>query len=426
MHASHPGAEGAPGDSLPARSGPAVEAPSFGSELRRLRLRAGLSQEMLAQRAGLSTAGTAAVRAKPTSSSVREHPGIVGHGTRAGAIQWEALMAEATEAGQDPSAARRIGQQAQRRSRGCSCHGPRQDSLAGSPTSAVAARLDPSRSSVRVLSLIGSGWRGQDAPDLGSRRRARRCLPRWRLVRRPQLSPRLPIGSGGDRAGPAHRRGGWLEKAWLILRQLRDRQFLLVLDNLEQLLGAAPLLAEVVANCPKVALLGTPRVPLRIRAEQRYVVNPLALPSRGASFESIAEAPSVRVRIEHRIGASDFHVDTDSAGAGRGRGQRRLDGISLAIEFAAARVVAGLLYFVGLGGASLLVPGTVNAAVQYAQLGSNLWGVAFLVGSVSLIAVTTIDSLPVLLRLIKCPSARSTQRSSTCERRKYCPREPWQ
>lgn len=62
--------------------------------------------------------------------------------------------------------------------------------------------------------------------------------------------------------------------------------------------------------------------------------------------------------------------------------------------------MAGLLYFVGLGGASLLVPGTVNAAVQYAQLGSNLWGVAFLVGSVSLIAVTTIDSLPVLLRLI--------------------------
>ena len=54
---------------------------SFGSELRRLRLRAGLSQEMLAQRAGLSTASTAAVRAKPTSSSVREHPGIVGHGT---------------------------------------------------------------------------------------------------------------------------------------------------------------------------------------------------------------------------------------------------------------------------------------------------------------------------------------------------------
>ena len=86
--------------------------------------------------------------------------------------------------------------------------------------------------------------------------------------------------------------------------------------------------------------------------------------------------------------------------AGRGRGQRRLDGISLAIEFAAARVVAGLLYFVGLGGASLLVPGTVNAAVQYAQLGSNLWGVAFLVGSVSLIAVTTIDSLPVLLAFI--------------------------
>lgn len=59
---------------------------------------------------------------------------------------------------------------------------------------------------------------------------------------------------------------------------LQTRQMLRVLDNFEQVVAAAPRLAELVAACPRLALLVTSRTALRVRAEQQYQTPPLAAP----------------------------------------------------------------------------------------------------------------------------------------------------
>ena len=71
---------------------------------------------------------------------------------------------------------------------------------------------------------------------------------------------------------------------------LRDQEVLLLLDNMEQVVGCAPLLADLLAACPGLMLLATSRTPLRLRAEQRLALDPLALPAAAALFTARAVA----------------------------------------------------------------------------------------------------------------------------------------
>jgi predicted ATPase len=71
---------------------------------------------------------------------------------------------------------------------------------------------------------------------------------------------------------------------------------LLVLDTCEHLLGAGPLLAELLERCPRLALLVTSRTVLRLRGEQRFTVPPLAMPAVQPATDdadglAVAEAP---------------------------------------------------------------------------------------------------------------------------------------
>ena len=62
---------------------------------------------------------------------------------------------------------------------------------------------------------------------------------------------------------------------------LQDRLLLLVLDNLEQVLAAAPRIAELLAACPRLTILTTSRAPLRVSGERIFRVTPLDLPGSG-------------------------------------------------------------------------------------------------------------------------------------------------
>ncbi|MFN2470786.1 MAG: adenylate/guanylate cyclase domain-containing protein [Gaiellaceae bacterium] len=102
-----------------------------------------------------------------------------------------------------------------------------------------------------------------------------------------------------------------------------DRELLLVLDNLEQVVEAAAELAGLVAACPGLQLLVTSREPLRIAAEQTYALRPLP------------ESPAVELfRQRARAAAADGEVDYELAAAICDR----VDRLPLAIELAAARV----------------------------------------------------------------------------------------
>jgi predicted ATPase/class 3 adenylate cyclase len=110
-----------------------------------------------------------------------------------------------------------------------------------------------------------------------------------------------------------------------IVTLVGDRVMLLVLDNLEQIVTAAPDVAALVVRCPGLRVVTTSRVPLRIAAERLYPVEPLTREDAVALFTARAQAVSPSFRL-------DDHAEAVAEIC------RRLDGLPLAVELAAARL----------------------------------------------------------------------------------------
>jgi predicted ATPase/class 3 adenylate cyclase len=127
---------------------------------------------------------------------------------------------------------------------------------------------------------------------------------------------------------------------WKRLRQaLATKQILLVLDNVEHLVEVAPAIGELLAACPGLKVLATSRLPLRLRGEREYPVPPLTLPpASGTAPEQLLQSEAVRLFVAraHAVRA-EFTLTPDTAPA-VAEITRRLDGLPLAIELAAARV----------------------------------------------------------------------------------------
>jgi predicted ATPase/DNA-binding CsgD family transcriptional regulator len=120
---------------------------------------------------------------------------------------------------------------------------------------------------------------------------------------------------------------------------LHERHLLLVLDNLEQILPAAAVLASLLDGCPRLQILATSRTPLHLNLEQRFLVAPLPTPDpdRPLSHDAIATNPAVALFAQRaRQVAPDFVVTPEQAPA-LAAIVRRVDGLPLAIELAAAR-----------------------------------------------------------------------------------------
>jgi non-specific serine/threonine protein kinase len=121
---------------------------------------------------------------------------------------------------------------------------------------------------------------------------------------------------------------------------LSTRQSLLVLDNFEQLLPAGVTIAELLSAAPQLTVLVTSRAPLRLRWEYEAPVPPLALPdtARDDDPATVAGAPAVRLFVERAAAVRpDFCISAENAEA-VAEICRRLDGLPLAIELAAARI----------------------------------------------------------------------------------------
>ncbi len=124
-------------------------------------------------------------------------------------------------------------------------------------------------------------------------------------------------------------------------RQLRSQRVLLVLDNFEQVAVAAPVLIDLLADCPGLKLLVTSRQALRVRGENVVSVPPLSLPAAAGHATTAAELTqfeAIQLFVERaRAVRSDFHLTDDNAAAVL-EICRRLDGLPLAIELATARL----------------------------------------------------------------------------------------
>jgi len=126
---------------------------------------------------------------------------------------------------------------------------------------------------------------------------------------------------------------------------LRQRELLLVLDNFEQVVSASQVVSDLIASSPQLKVLVTTREILHVYGEQEYPVPPLQLPPRVQSgsqrlpsLEELARYESVRLFVERARGVKPgFELAEDNAAA-IAEIAKRLDGLPLAIELAAARV----------------------------------------------------------------------------------------
>jgi len=120
---------------------------------------------------------------------------------------------------------------------------------------------------------------------------------------------------------------------------LRDKQMLLMLDNFEQIVGAAPAVAKLLAAAPELRIVATSRERLRLSAECVYEVPPLALPDTTlADVETLLEADAIALFVARAEAVAPGFALTDENAGPVVAICRRLDGLPLALELAAARI----------------------------------------------------------------------------------------
>ncbi len=125
-----------------------------------------------------------------------------------------------------------------------------------------------------------------------------------------------------------------------LFEYLRDRHLLLVLDNFEQLLDAAPIISELLTACQRVKILATSQSVLRLSGEHDFPLRPLPLPAMNddASLETVAASDAVRLFIVRAQAARPDIAPTVANIPVVAAICTHLDGLPLAIELAAARV----------------------------------------------------------------------------------------
>ncbi|HYM53016.1 MAG TPA: adenylate/guanylate cyclase domain-containing protein [Candidatus Dormibacteraeota bacterium] len=192
----------------------------------------------------------------------------------------------------------------------------------------------------RLLTLTGPGGAGKTRIALAV---AERLLPKYAdgafFVGLEDAHDRTDVASRVAAAvGVRERPDRDLEQG--VKDHLRERELLLVLDNFEQVVSAAPLVAELIAGAPRLRIIVTSRAVLHLAGEQDLEVPPLSLPDPQhlPALAALSQYEAVALFIE-RAGAvkPDFAVTNENAPA-VAQICSRLDGLPLAIELAAARV----------------------------------------------------------------------------------------
>jgi non-specific serine/threonine protein kinase len=337
----------------------------FGGLLKRFRLAAGLSQEALAERAGLSVAAVAALE-----RGRRSHPRAFTVILLADALRLEPADRTALlEAAAAPPAGRASPEPPSPPPVLLTTFVGREPELAE-----LRQRLDE----VRLLTLTGAGGTGKTrlAAELvaGLTRKGLRQAWFVALDGCHQLDLVAPAVAAAVGISEAAGRSP-VEK---LAERLRDSDGLVVLDNCEHLLAAVAAVAHaLLLACPRLRLLATSRAVLGLPGELTWRVPSLRLPPPDATAEPqlLAGVEAVRLFVERAaLARPGFRLTDDNAAAVVGI-CRRLDGIPLAIELAAARarVLAPAQILARLEDASrLLTAGARTAAPRQQTLRATI------------------------------------------------------
>ncbi len=204
-------------------------------------------------------------------------------------------------------------------------------------TAAIGERL--SQNDVRLLTVSGPGGVGKTAVALAV---ARALCGRFAdgvafVDLEPVRDPRALVPAIAD-ALNLRERGDRSPRQLCDILQAREQ--LLVLDNVEHLIEAAPEVSALLASCPALKVLATSREPLGVRWEHEFPLAPLRLPcERGPlTRDSLMDVPSVALFMQRVRAIRPEFTLTEENAATIARICRRLDGLPLAIEIAAARM----------------------------------------------------------------------------------------
>jgi len=124
------------------------------------------------------------------------------------------------------------------------------------------------------------------------------------------------------------------------MRKAVTAPLLLLIDNFEHLVVAAPLLGELLAQVPALKILVTSRAALRVHDENEFALPPLALPDRKAQLSpaAMAESPAIALFVQRAATVKPGFALTSENASAVGEICERLDGLPLAIQLAAARI----------------------------------------------------------------------------------------
>ena len=300
---------------------------AFADLLAELRLGRGLSQEELAAAAKVSVRAISDLERgftrRPQAGTVRRLADTLGlsAGERAEFEQASRQAPPAQRARLEPAAAAGL-------------PAPLASIVGRDADVAAIGRL--LRGTARLVTITGPGGVGKTrlAVEAGWRIGGRFDRVSWVDLSPLRTADEVPATIGAV-VGPTGQPGS--------VRSLTSRigsaSWLLILDSAEQVADAAPALADLLAGCPRLALLVTSRVALCLRGEHLWPLAPLAVPPTDSGEEDrLAATPAVALLVERaRAVRPGFALDAGNASAVAAL-CRRLDGLPLAIELAAARL----------------------------------------------------------------------------------------
>jgi predicted ATPase/DNA-binding XRE family transcriptional regulator len=299
---------------------------SFGAQLKALREKAGFTQEELATIAGLSVHAVSALergeRRRPHVDTVRALSAALDLNAAARDAFLGSARALAHQTGADKG--------------GVSLPFP-PTVLLGRDADVATLRQWLADPSARVISIIGPGGVGKTrlalevARAVADNGTTRVVFVPLAAVREsafvaPAIAEALGLSDVAAADLPKHARAACAE-----------RPTLLVLDNFEQVLDAAPLVADLLASTSSLRMLTTSRAALRVRGEREYGLGPLALEAGSEQLApaDLARSPAVRLFLERVRSVQPGFRLTSANGPTVTAICRRLDALPLALELAA-------------------------------------------------------------------------------------------
>jgi predicted ATPase len=196
------------------------------------------------------------------------------------------------------------------------------------------------RDEIRLLTLSGPAGTGKSALSLQLARNLMDSFPDgvFLVQLAPLLEPRLVPQTIAEALGIKEESDRPLIES--LKNELRERRILLLLDNFEHVVLAAPQVADLLLACPNLKLLVTSRETLRVRGEREFPVAPLKLPdlTNLPTVEALSQNAAVALFVDRAQAANpDFELTKENARA-VAEICYRLDGLPLALELAAARI----------------------------------------------------------------------------------------